>query len=251
MRRLKKSGVPGSGNGWSDPQWRAVNSPHRMHLVSMLEALKKSTVAELAELTGRSQQSIYPHLKILVKAGLVRELRAHVNSPSNDAKNERKNANKSVANAPTSRATCLYEFNPALFRKAFNSKNGFGLIRAAHVTSILLHDLGLRCKRWGEANERAGMHHGIKIQNLMSAEITWFTSSHWKRFNKLSAQLMKLIRQARDNRKGQRMCIGLVQFPDVTVAELKQGLARAAAAKSSGKSSAKNSSKTPPTSTRV
>ena len=122
MRRLKKSGVPGSGNGWSDPQWRAVNSPHRMHLVSMLEALKKSTVAELAELTGRSQQSIYPHLKILVKAGLVRELRAHVNSPSNDAKNERKNANKSVANAPTSRATCLYEFNPALFRKAFNSK---------------------------------------------------------------------------------------------------------------------------------
>ncbi len=82
MRRLKKSGVPGSGNGWSDPQWRAVNSPHRMHLVSMLEALKKSTVAELAELTGRSQQSIYPHLKILVKAGLVRELRAHVNSPA-------------------------------------------------------------------------------------------------------------------------------------------------------------------------
>ncbi len=201
----------------------------------MLEALKKSTVAELAELTGRSQQSIYPHLKILVKAGLVRELR----EPVNGAKSGHKNASKSVANAPTSRAACLYEFNPTLFRKAFNSKNGLGLMRATHITSILLHDLGLRCKRWGEANERAGMHHGIKIQNLMSTEITWFTSSHWKRFNKLSAQLMKLIRQARDNRKGQRMCIGLVQFPDVTVAELKQGLKRVAAAVSASKSPSK------------
>jgi hypothetical protein len=50
---------------------------------------------------------------------------------------------------------------------------------------------------------------------------------------------MKLIRQARDNRKGQRMCIGLVQFPDVTVAELKQGLKRVAAAVSASKSPSK------------
>ena len=102
-------------------------------------------------------------------------------------------------------------------------------MRATHLTSILLHDLGLRCKRWGEANERAGMRVAIHNQNLMSTEITWFTNSHWKQFNKLAAQLMKLIRDARHNRKGQRMCIGLFQFPDVTVAELKHGLSRAAA----------------------
>ena len=239
MRRLKNDGALGSGNGWSDLQWRAVNSPHRMHLVSMLEALKKSTVAELAELTGRSQQSIYPHLKILVKAGLVRELQ----KPVHVAKNGRKSSSKAVPNLSTLRSTCLYEFNPASFQKATESKNGVGLMRATHLTSILLHDLGLRCKRWGEANERAGMRVALHNQNLMSTEITWFTNSHWKQFNKLAAQLMKLIRDARHNRKGQRMCIGLFQFPDVTVAELKHGLSRAAAMSSAGKSGTKTLTK--------
>ena len=239
MRRLKKSGAFGSGNGWNDLQWRAVNSPHRMQLVSMLEALKKSTVAELAELTGRSQQSIYPHLKILVKAGLVRELRESVRG----SKNGRKSASKAVRNLSAARSTCLYEFNPASFQKATESKNRVGLMRATHLTSILLHDLGLRCKRWGEANERAGMRVAIHNQNLMSTEITWFTNSHWKQFNKLAAQLMKLIRDARHNRKGQRMCIGLFQFPDVTVAELKHSLSRAAAMSSAGKSGAKTLAK--------
>ena len=239
MRRLKKSGAFGSGNGWNDLQWRAVNSPHRMHLVSMLEALKKSTVAELAELTGRSQQSIYPHLKILVKAGLVRELQ----KPVHIAKNGRKSSSKTVPKLSASRSTCFYEFNPASFQKAIESKNGVGLMRATHLTSILLHDLGLRCKRWGEANERAGMRVAIHNQNLMSTEITWFTNAHWKQFNKLAAQLMKLIRDARHNRKGQRMCIGLFQFPDVTVAELKHSLSRAAAMSSAGKSGAKTLAK--------
>ena len=239
MRRLKNDGALGSGNGWSDLQWRAVNSPHRMHLVSMLEALKKSTVAELAELTGRSQQSIYPHLKILVKAGLVRELQ----KPVHIAKNGRKSSSKTVPKLSASRSTCFYEFNPASFQKAIESKNGVGLMRATHLTSILLHDLGLRCQRWGEANERAGMRVAIHNQNLMSTEITWFTNAHWKQFNKLAAQLMKLIRDARHNRKGQRMCIGLFQFPDVTVAELKHGLSRAAAMSSAGKSGAKTLAK--------
>lgn len=239
MRRLKNSGVLGLRNGWRDPQWRAVNSPHRMHLVSMLEALKKSTVAELAELTGRSQQSIYPHLKILVKAGLVSELR----EPVRGSKNGRKSATRPATNLSTSRSTCLYEFNPTSFQKAIHSKNGVGLMRATHLTSILLHDLGLRCQRWGEANERGGMRVAIHNQNLMSTEITWFTNAHWKQFNKLAAQLMKLIRDARHNRKGQRMCIGLFQFPDVTVAELKQGLALAARAKSAVQSSTKSTGK--------
>ena len=239
MRRPKKSGVLGSGNGWNDLQWHAVNSPHRMHLVSMLEALKKSTVAELAELTGRSQQSIYPHLKILVKAGLVRELQ----KPVHIAKNGRKSSSKTVPKLSASRSTCFYEFNPASFQKATESKNGVGLMRATHLTSILLHDLGLRCKRWGEANERAGMRVAIHNQNLMSTEITWFTNSHWKQFNKLAAQLMKLIRDARHNRKGQRMCIGLFQFPDVTVAELKHSLAQAAKLKSKVQSATKSTAK--------
>ncbi len=239
MRRPKKSGVLGSGNGWNDLQWHAVNSPHRMHLVSMLEALKKSTVAELAELTGRSQQSIYPHLKILVKAGLVRELQKPVHIP----KNGRKSSSKTVPKLSASRSTCFYEFNPASFQKATESKNGVGLMRATHLTSILLHDLSLRCKRWGEANERAGMRVAIHNQNLMSTEITWFTNSHWKQFNKLAAQLMKLIRDARHNRKGQRMCIGLFQFPDVTVSELKHGLAQAARAKSKVQSATKSTAK--------
>jgi len=239
MRMPKKSGALGSVNDWNDLQWRAVNSPHRMHLVSMLEALKKSTVAELAELTGRSQQSIYPHLKILVKAGLVRELR----EPVRGSKNGRKRASKADRNLSAARSTCLYEFNPTSFQKAIESKNGVGLMRATHLTSILLHDLGLRCKRWGEANERAGMRVAIHNQNLMSTEITWFTNAHWKQFNKLAAQLMKLIRDARHNRKGQRMCIGLFQFPDVTVAELKHALALAAKAKSKVQSATKSTAK--------
>jgi len=77
----------------------------------------------------------------------------------------------------------------------------------------------------------------------MSTEITWFINSHWKQFNKLAVQLMKLIRDARHDRKGQRMCIGLFQFPDVTVAELKQSLALAATAKSTVQSATKSTAK--------
>jgi len=98
----------------------------------MLEALKKSTVAKLAELTWRSQQSIYPHLKILVKAGLVRELR----EPFRGSKNGRKSASKADRNLSAARSTCLYEFNPTSFQKAIESKNGVELMRATHLTLI-------------------------------------------------------------------------------------------------------------------
>jgi hypothetical protein len=62
------SSEPSPGHGWSPQQWQAVSSPHRLQIMVLMAGLKQATVQELAELSGRTAQSLYPHLEALVAA---------------------------------------------------------------------------------------------------------------------------------------------------------------------------------------
>ena len=65
-------------SSWTPEQWRVMRSPHRVHLIVALEALGDASVADLAALTGRTRQSLYPHLSAMARAGIIgKNTRSH------------------------------------------------------------------------------------------------------------------------------------------------------------------------------
>ena len=55
-------------------QWRAVTSPRRLEIMEFLLSAAPCSVAELAEVMDAAADGLYHHLRILKKAGLVREV---------------------------------------------------------------------------------------------------------------------------------------------------------------------------------
>lgn len=61
---------------YTTEQLRSIKSPIRSDILTTLLAHKRGTIKELAEWTGRELTSLYPHVRALVKVGLLRvELR--------------------------------------------------------------------------------------------------------------------------------------------------------------------------------
>ncbi|MBC8328164.1 MAG: helix-turn-helix domain-containing protein [Planctomycetes bacterium] len=58
----------------SDHQWRAVTSPRRLEIMEFLLSAAPCSVAALAEVMDAAADGLYHHLRILRKAGLVREV---------------------------------------------------------------------------------------------------------------------------------------------------------------------------------
>lgn len=58
----------------SPSKWAVLASPARSELVEALRTRGPCSVAEIAELTGRPADGLYPHLERLRRAGFVREL---------------------------------------------------------------------------------------------------------------------------------------------------------------------------------
>src|SRR5436190_2021792 len=66
---------PRAAGGLSSPaQVRALESPRRQEIVDALAALGASSVAELADHLGRPADSLYFHVRKLLKVGVIREL---------------------------------------------------------------------------------------------------------------------------------------------------------------------------------
>lgn len=57
---------------WGDKQWRAMSSPLRYELAIVAGIIAPTTAQELAEATGRTRASVYPHLQALVDAGFLK-----------------------------------------------------------------------------------------------------------------------------------------------------------------------------------
>lgn len=57
---------------WTDKQWRAMSSPLRYELAIVAGIIAPTTAQDLANATGRTRASVYPHLQTLVDAGFLK-----------------------------------------------------------------------------------------------------------------------------------------------------------------------------------
>lgn len=185
---------------WTDVQWDALSSPHRVQLIGLIEMLGRATTRELSELTGRAGPSLYPHLEILEDAQLV------------TVETEKGKG----------RAHRVYCAGPALqwSTTAHGVPDTRG--RAVKLAIHWLRDAGLRLERWGAVREGGPAAHGIKATGMMVSETTWLDDEQREELNRRVADLVTFMRKARDERRGRRHNVILYHFPDVTLRDVRE-----------------------------
>ena len=191
-----------ASSGWSAEQWRAVRSPHRVHLLAALQALGEATVAELAELTGRTRQSIYPHLAEMARVGII-------------GTGVSLNARREVVR---------FRYLPEMLARSVDASTGTGLRQGAEVSARALGDAQTRCRRWGKVADGQPIDFVGNPEAITDISITWLDDAMRLRMNKLLRQVQSILRQGCVRRKGQRTCVLLFHFPDFTAREARQAL---------------------------
>jgi DNA-binding transcriptional ArsR family regulator len=191
------SSEPSPGHGWTPQQWQAVSSPHRLQLLLLLTGLKEATVHELAELSGRTAQSLYPHLDALVDADFL-----VVREP-----------------AETGRRSRIYVCGPASMVSPVDASSGRGNRDSAELAALMLHDACARLRRFGSIAEGVPVGEGAERTVAMHSELTWLDDARRRRVNELMQQLMTVVMEGRSARVGRRTNVLLYHFPDVTLRE--------------------------------
>jgi DNA-binding transcriptional ArsR family regulator len=191
------SSEPSPGHGWTPQQWQAVSSPHRLQLLLLLTGLKEATVHELAELSGRTAQSLYPHLDALVHAGFL-----VVREP-----------------AETGRRSRVYACGPASMVAPVDATTGRGNRDSAELSALMLHDACARLRRFGSIAEGMPLGEGAERAVAMHSELTWLDDDRRRRVNDLMRQIMAVVQEGRAARGGRRTNVLLYHFPDVTLRE--------------------------------
>lgn len=190
---------PSPGHGWTPQQWQAVASPHRLQLMILMRGLGEATVNQLAELTGRSAQSLYPHLDALLDAGFL-EIREA---------GEGGRRSRAYACGPTCRSA---PFDPA---------TGRGNAQFAEMAALLLHDACARVRRFGEIAEGLPTGTGVASTSAFSIELTWLDDELRTRVNEHFDAIRAIIHEGRARHAGRRTNILLAHYPDVTLREAK------------------------------
>lgn len=199
-RAPESSEKAGTTPSWSDAQWDALSSPHRVQLLGLIESLHRTSIRELSELTGRTGPSLYPHLRILENAQLVA------------VETERANG----------RSRRIYCGGPALQWNVTAHGRPDTRGRAVKLASYWLRDLGIRLKRWGQVREGGPAVHGVKATGMMISETTWLDEEQREELNRRLGELVEFIRQTRNERRGKRHNVAIYHFPDVTLREARE-----------------------------
>lgn len=190
----------GTSSTWSDAQWDALSSPHRVQLLGLIESLRRTTIRELSDLTGRTGPSLYPHLRILESAQLVAvETERH-----------------------QGRACRVYCAGPALGWNVTEHGRPDTRGRAIKLATYWLRDLGIRLQRWGKVREGGPAVHGAKATGMMISETTWLDEAQREELNRLLGELVGFVRRARDERRGKRHNVAIYHFPDVTLRDIRE-----------------------------
>lgn len=191
-----------SGNDqvWTDVQWDALSSPHRVQLIGLIESLQRATIRELSDLTGRAGPSLYPHLEILEDAQLV------------TVETEKGRG----------RAHRVYCAGPALSWNANPTGRPDSRGRAIKLGLHWLRDLGLRLERWGEVRDGGPAPHGELASGMMVCETTWLDDEQRRELNRRVGELVTFIHQTRAARRGKRHNIILFHFPDVSLRDVRE-----------------------------
>lgn len=182
---------------WTAAQWAAMRSPHRVHLLAALEALGEGTLAEVSVLTGRSRQSVHPHLKAMVVAGIIGTSMRTVHG----------------------RDVATYRFLPERIVASVNQATGFGLRQAADISARALQDAQARCHRWGRMADRRPIDLAINPEAVTSVCTSWLDAAQRRKFNDLLRQAMAVLREGCATRKGRRTFVLIYHFPDYTARE--------------------------------
>jgi len=193
------SSEPSPGHGWTPQQWLAVSSPHRIQLLALLDGLGEATVNELAELSGRTAQSLYPHLDALVNAGFL-----VMREPAETGKRSR-----------------IYARGPALSVAPVDPSTGNGNSNFADMGALVLHDASARLRRYGQTTEGVPNPSGFDAPHRLIAELTWLDDDRRRELNGLFTRIREVIQEGRVSRSGRRTNVLLYHFPDVTLREAK------------------------------
>ncbi len=194
--------------GWTSRQWAAIRSPSRVHLLAALQALGEASVAEIAELTGRSRQSIYPHLASMARAGIVGTgLRMRLG-----------------------REITVFRFLPEQLAASVDQASGRGLGAGADVSAGALKDAQLRCRRWGKVADGVRIDLARNPEAITSIRVSWLDDRLRARLNRLLRKASAVLQEGCARRKGRRTLVLMYHFPDYTAGEARKALA----AKASG-----------------
>jgi len=189
-----------TSRGWSSQQWRSVRSPHRVLLLAALQALGDASVAELAALTGRSRQSIYPHLSAMARVGVI----------------------GTTGGLRSQGAAVRFQYLPTVIGQSVDQGTGRGLRDGAEVSARALRDVQTRCRRWGQVADGRPIDFARNPDARTDIRITWLDDRMRQRLNRLFRQAEAVLHQGCVRRKGQRTCVLLFHFPDFTAREARE-----------------------------
>jgi len=165
----------------------------------LMRGLGESTVNELAEISGRSAQSLYPHLDALVAARFL-----EVREPESTGKRSR-----------------IYACGPACRTAPSDPATGRGNSQAAELVALLLHDASARIRRFGEISENVPNGSGLESGSAFTTELTWLDDEQRREVNRHFEAIRAIIHEGRSKRGGRRTNVILAHYPDVTLREAK------------------------------
>lgn len=190
-------------SSWTAEQWRSVRSPHCVHLLAALEALEEASVTELAALTGRTRQSIYPHLAGMARAGIV----------------------GTATGNGRGRQIVRYRYLPEVFARSVDQSTGRGVRAGADVSARALRDAMLRCHRWGKVADGRPIDFWRNPEAFTSVRVAWLDDRARAQLNRLFRRAGQVLTKACRRRMGQRTCVLMYHFPDYTAAEARRVIA--------------------------
>ena len=163
----------------------------------LMAGLREATVQELAELSGRTAQSLYPHLDALVSAGFL-----VVHEPQD-----------------TGRRSRLYALGPAAALPPVNPETGQGNGDAIELAALMLHDACARLRRFGSVVEGVPLRADADREHVNMSELTWLDDDRRRELNMHIAEIKRIVDEGRKQRTGRRANVVVFHFPDVTLRE--------------------------------
>jgi hypothetical protein len=166
----------------------------------VMEGLRQASVQEIAEITGRSASSLYPHLGPLVEAGFL-----------------------IVSRSPRGgRTRTTYACGPMMQVQPVDPGTGAGTLRAAELAGMMLHNVAARARRMGLMFEGAPVWTTPGAQRAFLFDLTWLDEAGLKAFGRLVDQMQRLCRKGQATRRGTRSQVALCMFRDVTLREMRE-----------------------------
>ncbi|MFM9107291.1 MAG: winged helix-turn-helix domain-containing protein, partial [Chloroflexota bacterium] len=160
----------------------------------------RATVADLAQLTGRSQPSLYHHLRIMATHRLVgQEVERRAGRPVR-----------------------VFVYDASVNRRVVDAKTGQGIKELGTLAGAMLREVGTRVRRWATVHDRRPIRTGADADAILVTELAWFTPRERARAIRHLHALIRLARSTHGRRRGERFCMTLLQFRDYTVREARQ-----------------------------